>query len=235
VFGNFLYPVLDDKGDVCRIVFSTLEITDRERADEAMRQGYGELEPWPGGVLSDVVADYGYQKGGQETLAPGPEEKALALRRASLRRKERELQQMADELEDLQAALRVLLHQKEKERKMVQEQMMSNINEAIIPHLNKLRQEVRSKKVDRYLDAINLSIAEIRPAFSGLLAAKYKVLSPNEVKVADFVMTGKTNKEIAKLLNVSIKTVEYYRSSIRAKLDLKNKKINLRSFLLSLS
>ena len=43
------------------------------------------------------------------------------------------------------------------------------------------------------------------------------------------------NKDIAEIMNLSIKTIEFHRNNIRNKLGLKNGKINLRSYLLSLN
>jgi DNA-binding CsgD family transcriptional regulator len=55
-----------------------------------------------------------------------------------------------------------------------------------------------------------------------------------EIRVASLVKEGKTNKEIAEILMVSKNTILFHRHNIRVKLDIKNKKINLRSHLLTL-
>jgi len=46
---------------------------------------------------------------------------------------------------------------------------------------------------------------------------------------------GKTAKEIGEMLNVSVRTIEFHKKGIRSKLGLKNKKVNLRSHLLSMT
>jgi DNA-binding CsgD family transcriptional regulator len=61
---------------------------------------------------------------------------------------------------------------------------------------------------------------------------KYFNLTPMEIRVANLVKEGKTNKEIEELLCLSKNTILFHRYNIRDKLGLKNKKINLRTHLL---
>ena len=61
----------------------------------------------------------------------------------------------------------------------------------------------------------------------------YRNLTPSEMWIADLVRQGKTSKEIADLINLSPRTIEFHRDNIRKKMGLKNKKINLRSHLLT--
>ena len=48
------------------------------------------------------------------------------------------------------------------------------------------------------------------------------------------VRQGKSNKEIAEILHISVRSVESHRRWIRRKLGLRGKAVNLRTFLLSL-
>jgi DNA-binding CsgD family transcriptional regulator len=61
-----------------------------------------------------------------------------------------------------------------------------------------------------------------------------RLFTPREIDVAALVREGKTSKEIADLLNVSVSAVDFHRKKIRKKLGLKNDKSNLRSHLLTL-
>jgi DNA-binding CsgD family transcriptional regulator len=56
-------------------------------------------------------------------------------------------------------------------------------------------------------------------------------LTPKELLVADMVKQGKSSTEIAKLLNLTLRTIEVYRNIIRNKLKISGKKINLHSYL----
>jgi DNA-binding CsgD family transcriptional regulator len=49
------------------------------------------------------------------------------------------------------------------------------------------------------------------------------------------IREGRTTKEIAEFMNVSLATVETHRQHIRDKLDLKGTRTNLRTFLASLT
>jgi DNA-binding CsgD family transcriptional regulator len=55
------------------------------------------------------------------------------------------------------------------------------------------------------------------------------------MQVASLVKDGKTSKEIADVLNVSETTVNFHRKNLRVKFGLRNKRTNLRSYLMSIS
>jgi DNA-binding CsgD family transcriptional regulator len=60
-------------------------------------------------------------------------------------------------------------------------------------------------------------------------------LTTREVEVASLLKEGKTTKQIAELLGVSLKAVEFHRHNIRKKLGLGHKKTNLRAYLTSVT
>ncbi|RXJ70624.1 helix-turn-helix transcriptional regulator [Veronia nyctiphanis] len=60
------------------------------------------------------------------------------------------------------------------------------------------------------------------------------VLTPSEFQVAEFIRSGMSSQEIANTLNVAKKTVENHRNSLRNKLGITNRGVNLRNYLQTL-
>ena len=89
------------------------------------------------------------------------------------------------------------------------------------------------EKQQMYLHAVEMSLSNIVSPFVQNLSTKFLKLTPTEIQVANFVKNGKTTKEIADVLNLSIKTVETHRKNIRKKIGISNRKSNLRAYLLN--
>jgi len=56
-------------------------------------------------------------------------------------------------------------------------------------------------------------------------------LTPVEIAISTMIRNGLTNKEIAQLRSIALATVQRHRENIRRKLGLKNRKINLTTYL----
>jgi DNA-binding NarL/FixJ family response regulator len=84
------------------------------------------------------------------------------------------------------------------------------------------------------IEVIRLNLEQVVSSATPALSSKYFMFSPNELQVVNLIRCGKTTKEMARLLNLSTRTVETYRDSIRKKLNLKHKKVNLRTYLSSI-
>jgi len=74
---------------------------------------------------------------------------------------------------------------------------------------------------------------EIISPFTKKLSEKYLGFTPVEIQAAYLIKEGKTSKEIAESLGVSVNTVSAHRFHIRKKLGLTNKKANLTAHLKS--
>ena len=150
----------------------------------------------------------------------------------ALRETQKALKLKVNTFKELNASLRVLLERREEDAKAVGEKVQSNVKLLLIPFLDKLNRTRLDPKQRAYLDVLQLTLDEIVSPFSRELSSKYERLTPTEIHVADLVKDGKKTRQIAEMMDLSKRTVESHRQSIRKKLGLKGKG-NLRSSLLS--
>jgi PAS domain S-box-containing protein len=154
---------------------------------------------------------------------------------AALRKKAKEVQHKADKLVELNAALKVILRQREEDKEELEDKVLANITNFITPDLEKLKKQKIDQDSKSILEMVEANLNNIISPFGSKLSSKYLKLTPTEIKVANLVKEGKSIKEIAEIMTVSHHTIDLHRFNLRKKMGLKSRKINLRSYLLSLS
>jgi len=154
----------------------------------------------------------------------------------ALHEKDQELQHKSVSLAESNSALKVLLKQREDDKIELERNVLSNIGEIVLPYLQELKKRPTSSADQNILiDIIGTNLNEIASPFLRNITLKHFSLTPKEFQVANLVKEGKTTKEISKLLNMSTGVIDFHRNSMRRKFGLNNKKVNLRSYLLSLA
>ncbi|MBI5602926.1 MAG: PAS domain S-box protein [Deltaproteobacteria bacterium] len=151
----------------------------------------------------------------------------------ALRKREVELKAQSHHLEEVNTALKVLLKKREEDKKELGENVLSNVKELISPYIDRVKKSRLNPNQQTLIDILESNLNNIISPFISKLSSKYFNFTSMEIKVANLVKEGKTNKDIAELLLLSKNTILFHRHNIRSKLKLKNKKINLRSHLLS--
>lgn len=180
-------PRADDKGNIIGLVGIARDVSERKRAEEA------------------------------------------------LRKREAELEAQSYHLEEVNTALKVLLKQRENDKKELEDNVLSNVRQLVNPHLQRLKKSRLDADQKTLVSILESNLINIVSPFVSRLSSKFLHLTPMEIRVAEFIKEGKTNKEIGELLCVSPNTVRFHRNNVRNKLGLKEKKANLRSHLLSLT
>ncbi len=151
-----------------------------------------------------------------------------------LRDREGELEMEKANLQEANTALKVLLKRRELDKRALEEQVIHNINRLVHPYLKRIKREITDNRHIDYLGIVESNLNDITCNFSRRLTLGVYGLSTSELKVANFIRQGKKTRDIAHLLGLSPRTVDSYRQNIRNKLRIRNKNINLRTFLMSI-
>lgn len=160
---------------------------------------------------------------------------ALKLSEEALRKSQLQLTQQKVELEEANIALKVLLKQREGDKSDLEQKVITNVKEMVLPYLEKLKRVELKPKDKTVVDIIDSHLQDIISPMMQKLANASIILTPQEIQVASLVKDGKASKEIADILNVSETTVHFHRKNLRRKFGLSNSQTNLRSYLISIS
>jgi len=233
-------------------LFGTICVLDTKVNDKALE--YAELLTQFKSVIErdlEYLVEVAQRRGAQRKLQQAHEElecrveertKALTASNFELRKEisarqkiEASLRKREAELKEANTALKVLLQNLEQSRSEIEKQVMTNVNELIVPYLEKLKRCTKDEKARAYIGILETNISEITAPFGEYLSSKFSSLTPTEIEVAKLVMQGKTTKTIAAVLNTATSTIDFHRNNIRRKVGITSSRVNLRTYLSSLN
>ncbi|MBN2106563.1 MAG: PAS domain S-box protein [Deltaproteobacteria bacterium] len=146
---------------------------------------------------------------------------------------EEKVRERTETLEEMNTALRVLLQGREEDKQTHEDKILANVNELVLPYLDRLKATRLDERQRSSLAIIEANLKDIVAPFAGRTASRNLSMTPAEIQIANLIKHGMTAKEIAGITSLSPRTIECHRASIRKKLGLINRKVNLRAYLLS--
>ena len=218
-------PIFDVKGVFRGYRGIDRDITERKRAEEELRKAHDEMEKKVEERTKELLET-------NEQLRREIENRERVENR--LRKSEKELREHTEALEEANIALRVLLSHRDEEKKRLEDTVLSSLQKLITPYIQRLKETTLSTEQQAYVDILETNLYEVASPFTDKLSSKCPGITPRELEIAGLIKAGKTNVEIADLLGITESAISFHRKNLRSKLGLKHKKVNLRSYLLSL-
>ncbi len=160
---------------------------------------------------------------------------ALKLVEEALRESREELNEQKQSLEEANIALKVLLKQRENDKQDLEKNVLTNVKELVLPYVDKLKQVPLKPRNKTLVEIIENHLKDIISPLLQKFSNAQIILTPQEIKVVALIKDGKSSKEIADILAISETTVNFHRKNLRRKFGLKNRQMNLRSYLISMS
>jgi PAS domain S-box-containing protein len=216
--------ILRNKEGMITGIRSTIEdITERKKIEEEIEKHRNQLEHLVAERTAELMQT-------NEKLQAEIGQRKVAV--DELRASKEDLENKSRTLEELNTALKVLLRQREEDRKDLEERFTSNIKSLVLPYVEKMKKGRIDTQQHSCLSVIEANLNEIVSPF--LHTIRESSLTPREIQVASLIKDGRTTKEIAEIIGVGSSAIDSYRKSIRNKLKLSNQKINLQSYLKTL-
>ncbi len=162
-------------------------------------------------------------------------ETRIAERTRELTKANGDLRRREEELEETNTALKVLIQKIELAKQEVEERIVWNVNEQIVPYVEKVKRLTEDERALAHLAVLEANIRDIAAAFPNRLSSTFSSLTPTEIEVAKLIIQGRSSKQIAVLMSIATSTVNFHRNNIRKKVGVKGSSVSLRTYLLSLA
>jgi len=160
---------------------------------------------------------------------------ALKLVEEALRESREKLQDQKQRLEEANIALKVLLKHRENDKLELEKNVLTNVKALVLPYVEKLKEIPLKPRNKTLVEIIENHLKDIISPLLQKFSNAQIILTPQEIKVVALIKYGKSSKEIADILTISETTVNFHRKNLRKKFGLKNRQMNLRSYLISMS
>lgn len=144
-----------------------------------------------------------------------------------------ELQASFNELEGKNIALNVLMDNRAEEKKKMSGTILDSFDKLVFPYFGRIKKYQHKEDLLTILKIIESNTRKCLQSLEKNQPPSYRTLTSKELQVADLIRAGKTSKQIAEILNTSLRSVFFHRNNIRRKLGIHKTKTNLRSFLTS--
>jgi DNA-binding CsgD family transcriptional regulator len=113
--------------------------------------------------------------------------------------------------------------------------LIEKMNALVFPNIYKVENAQSKEERIRLINLIQTNLASICSMSNSKMKSWESKLTGSELAVVQLLRQGLTSQEIAEMLNLSIDTIGFHRNNIRKKLGIKFKKVDLVTYLRSIS
>lgn len=210
------------------------QLIDELQASGSVRESSIELVTKSGQVRACVVS--------AELLVIAGKSCILAVTRDVTEQKEAEekLRELSETLRREQVeyvrksvSLNEVLQHIEEQKEGYRHEIASSVDNLLRPMLRKLREQGRLDR--REVDLLQRGLDEVTGRVIDQFKNNMSKLTPRELDILEMIRAGDSSKQIAEALDLSSQTVHKHRQSIRRKLQIDHREINLATYLRSQS
>jgi DNA-binding CsgD family transcriptional regulator len=134
----------------------------------------------------------------------------------------RRIQFQDQTLHEQEVALEVLMRRSDKAARRVATEIVSNINLFIAPLTCRLKERLAGTDALADIELLENRLARITSPLLSRLSTGHREFTSREREIAALIIEGKTSKEIAEHLCLTIKAVDFHRMNLRKKLRMAN-------------
>jgi len=212
-------PILDGDNNILAFTHTVKDITEYKKLEGSLKKVNDTLEARVKERTAELLKT-------NRDLTHEVEEHSKVVK--ALKKSESILLKQRTALEQKNIALAEIVAQIEIEKSKIKEEINSNVERIILPLLERLNVE---NGPTEYVDLIQHHLKNLTSSYGSKITKNYYKLTPREIELCNLIKAGLPCKDISKLLNISIKTVNKHRRNIRSKLKITNKEINLTTLL----